>query len=606
MPPIAITFHTSPAPSPSASTLTPTTRSRTILPTYGSTTNLHGLAQQYLSYTTDRKASISASAQHNVGGGAEEKAKAPSRGGGSPVDSSSGSGSGSGSTDTSTQNTNSTIKKTTFRAKWPKPNPYPHPTRISKASTDHSTHSSSPPTMASTSTDRRPSTTYTLTPLTSTIIHRSLPSASSSTLTTPNKRKHQTNSNSHAHVHAHGSTTPSRKAGLNSHSLSSVHLSTAMHRLASHSSTPSHPRIAAGPGHGTSIISTHLHPYSRTYDLANTRSTVPSPRELIRTHRAEEERARAKAEAAATRLANKRRTNRTNGHGHGMTSRRGSAGTARTRSNSPSGMINGRDHLSVGLRGRDQESEDGGTGLGIGLGVGGVPTITTEPASTESSPAAVPLPRAPLKRTRSHGLTPISTGIANTASGSATVGVGSPLKAVMSGDIPLDTAAQSTENISPRETKRSRLADAPFPFPLSSSQRASSHSPPGTHTDPLPSSARMPNTMPMAHAHPQPRQVGRRALGLGNGSAGGGVDMRRVVSSGPVALGGGGGGSRGLGRVGSAAPDLGGLGGSGPTATARERSRREVMLPGRLRDYEMKAGVGGVGLGVGVGAGVGV
>lgn len=261
-------------------------------------------------------------------------------------------------------------------------------------------------------------------------------------------------------------------------------------------------------------------------------------------------------------------------------------------------------------------------------------TVPSQPWNSSTLPFPV---RAGLKRTRSHGLAPISISGAMGGGGGG-MGVGSPLKAVMTGHD--STSAPVSASTVIQNQHNEDIADNAG----EKTRRAASHSPPGSGSgsEPLPREAGVPHTTPLANAKPQPRSKARAvsaigtngsvsassarfpsvpegngaSKGNGNGNGNGnrrasalaalgsnasslianGEEMRRVVSTGGAAssgmgaggtggIGAGAGAAAGRGRYGSAAPDLGsdttGVVGGG---LGRERSRREVILPARLRD----------------------
>lgn len=168
-----------------------------------------------------------------------------------------------------------------------------------------------------------------------------------------------------------------------------------------------------------------------------------------------------------------------------------------------------------------------------------------------------------MKRTRSAGggVGPISAVLANSL-GAGSINVSSPLKAVTGPNTPEEIDPVDTNgntSVEPRRG-RSRLSDESIspPNQIVSGRKANSHSP-TTSTIPLVNGP-APNTLPPLPHKPLPR----------NGSVGP-SDMRRVVSASNIGK-----------KVGHGSP-------LAPEA-ARERSKREVVLPGRLRDYDVKAG----------------
>ena len=276
-----------------------------------------------------------------------------------------------------------------------------------------------------------------------------------------------------------------------------------------------------------------IHPYSRQWDTTNDRSTNPSPKEIAKAQRMELEMVKAREESAAMARA---------------------AAAAKRRK--------GKSRANSKGQGRSESPKDKPPTLD-GEGSANVPTITTEPASNPTSPAlsaVTPVPPAPapippragLKRTRSIGLG-ISTATANSANGQ--MAVGSPLRAV--------TGPESPEQDGAREAKRTRLSDSDGPGRMT--RRASSGSP-------VVAAQALP-TVPAASV--------RRGSATGLTSEA--TAMRRAVSATTLAQA----GSRSMARTGSAGSNSS-LGEA--LAAGRERARREVTLPGRLRDYDMRAG----------------
>ncbi|WWD19862.1 hypothetical protein CI109_104329 [Kwoniella shandongensis] len=304
-----------------------------------------------------------------------------------------------------------------------------------------------------------------------------------------------------------------------------------------------------------------IHPYSRASDLSNTRSSVPSPREVLRSQRIEEEKARLKKESAAlarAAVAAKRKK-------PGPKPRGGSRAPSgkRARSDSPTKVI-------VSPEEKDK-----------------VPTITREPASTESSPAPTFGTRSVgLKRTRSNGVLPISTALAHSITAAGTVGSGSPLKAVMGPSGEEDDLEES--NLGPIR-KRSRLASTSSTIVdresvlgtlPTTTRRANTTSPIGTpSTLPDSDNRQQPKTFPLPPGQLQPKQAGGRASSIAPSSTESlespTTGMRRVLSATGTP-----GGSRHLQRKNSESSE-------GSVARS-ERSRREVTMPNRLKDYEMK------------------
>ncbi|KAK8853434.1 hypothetical protein IAR55_004140 [Kwoniella newhampshirensis] len=302
-----------------------------------------------------------------------------------------------------------------------------------------------------------------------------------------------------------------------------------------------------------------IHPYSRASDLSNTRSSVPSPREILRAQRIEEEKVRLKKENAALAravVAAKRRKPGPKPRGGS----RAPSGTKRGRSDSPTKVTSPEDKEKV-------------------------PTIFMEPASNESSPAPSFGSRSTgLKRTRSNGVLPISTSLAHSITASSTVGGGSPLKAVIGPSGEDDDVDEKT--LGPKR-KRSRLASTSSTIAdrdatlgaQSSTRRANTTSPVGTPPALPEDEDRQPKTFPLQAGQLQPKHVARAASiapSTAESLESPATSMRRVVSATGMP-----GGSKGLTRKNSASSE--------GSAAGRERSRREVTLPNRLKDYETKA-----------------
>jgi hypothetical protein len=277
-----------------------------------------------------------------------------------------------------------------------------------------------------------------------------------------------------------------------------------------------------------------VHPYSRHYDLANTRSTVPSPFEIARAERQEEEKARQKKEnAAAARaaaaLARRRRALRSGGRG---TPRAPSAAAAAAPNNSAP-MIPPIQRAVAAQRAKSAEA--------AAAELHASEAVTASIVEPEDA-GAVSLPHRALKRTRSSGLI-------NVVNGNGTA-VGSPLRTVTthSDEDDEDETAEGDDKLPANGEKpvrkRSRLAESTLsPRP----RRAASASPVGA-------SAALPYT--------SPRKNGTAAAGAPDASPDS-TAMRRVVSAqDPASL-------RRTTRNGSVTPE------------GRERSRREVQLPAR-------------------------
>jgi hypothetical protein len=159
-----------------------------------------------------------------------------------------------------------------------------------------------------------------------------------------------------------------------------------------------------------------------------------------------------------------------------------------------------------------------------------------------------------MKRTRSAGLPAISTSLAN-ALGTANVVASSPLKAVTGPNTPEREPVMTTSSAEsgPVRRGRSRLSggsDESPPNEPGSGRKANSHSP-------------TTSTIPLAAEPPNGNTVHNPLHGK---ALAGATSMRRVVS----------------------ASNIGKKNGNS-TEAARERSKREVILPGRLRDYDVKA-----------------
>ncbi|ORX40465.1 hypothetical protein BD324DRAFT_1625 [Kockovaella imperatae] len=273
---------------------------------------------------------------------------------------------------------------------------------------------------------------------------------------------------------------------------------------------------------------THIiHPYSRRWDTTNDRSPNPSPREVAKAQRLELEKVKVREESAAIARA-----------AAAAKRKRGKAKST-TKNSAPTSKSESPPDKTVAL-------EDG------------VPVITNEPASSKGSPtltaptpsASTIPPRAGLKRTRSIGLG-ISTTAANSANGQ--MAVGSPLRSV--------TGPISPEDES-RDAKRTRLGESESGRIF---RRGSSGS-------------------PVVPTQGLPGPSLRRASA--NGLTSEAIAMRRAVSATTLAqqtVNGG----QSMTRTGS----VGSTSSLGEAlASGRDRARREVTLPGRLRDYEMRAG----------------
>lgn len=182
------------------------------------------------------------------------------------------------------------------------------------------------------------------------------------------------------------------------------------------------------------------------------------------------------------------------------------------------------------------------------------PERSKDKGSDSISKLSPPLSRAPLKRTRSFNA------LSHTGNG---VHAASPLRAVIGANGHRNTDDQPAA----KQPYNRRGSATSFIETLGEreSRRAFTHSPSGTSSMPLPEMARSPKTAPLpAGVLQPPRSRGGSSLSTvldeGTGES---TSMRKVASHGTVR---------------SASVGLeGGL---------RERSRREVTLPNRLKDYE--------------------
>jgi hypothetical protein len=181
------------------------------------------------------------------------------------------------------------------------------------------------------------------------------------------------------------------------------------------------------------------------------------------------------------------------------------------------------------------------------------PTSTVSPTVTFAPPNG-------MKRTRSAGggIGPISAVLANSL-GAGTVNVSSPLKSVTGPNTPEDLEAESAiPEVEPRRGRSRLSGDSNSPPDQRAGRKANSHSPTSSTI------ALVPVSSPITHPSITNKPVSRNASIGGNA-------MRRVVSAS---------------NIGKKATNGSPLAPEG----ARERSRREVILPGRLRDYDVKAG----------------
>lgn len=242
-----------------------------------------------------------------------------------------------------------------------------------------------------------------------------------------------------------------------------------------------------------------------------------------------------------------------NGNGGGG----GKTGKVITRSPSPTGLA----ALGSGAAGLKEMSV--------------LPTIITEPASTEYSPlpSTAPTTRS-LKRTRSSGVVPLATGLANSL-GTGNIGIGSPLKAVI--------GAQDTDEGDAAERGRAKRSRTHEPVNNPSSSSASTVPPP---SNPLDKDSIPPKTFPLApgqlvpsaptHASlTNPTRQSNRFTGISALAAESATGMRRALSASGLTV-----------ERSSRRDSAGSQGSEGGIAG---RSRREVNLPRALRDYEMRA-----------------
>jgi hypothetical protein len=276
--------------------------------------------------------------------------------------------------------------------------------------------------------------------------------------------------------------------------------------------------------------------YSRIMDLGNNRSIVPSPREIAREIKLREEKARAKKEKVGL-----------VGKGFQGKGRRGVGGATTSKGRVATGT--GRIASTTGVRPRTRSTsplkEDINTS---------VPPVTSE--ATVIPPVTGPFKSVGLKRTRSHGLGLGISTIAANAFGTGAMAVGSPLKAVMGPEVDVEVSEEGDN----RMKKRSRSSHSSTEAEKSDhlvvrrvTRRSSSISP-----------QNVVQGLPEESGNSENHKVRRGSGGLAAMGNGGGVGMRRVASAGGIGA-----------RSGSAGLD---------------RVKREVILPGRLRDYDIKAG----------------
>ncbi|WVQ76839.1 hypothetical protein IAR50_006513 [Cryptococcus sp. DSM 104548] len=167
---------------------------------------------------------------------------------------------------------------------------------------------------------------------------------------------------------------------------------------------------------------------------------------------------------------------------------------------------------------------------------------------------ALPAPtakRATLKRTRSYN---------NLVQQGNGVHAASPLRAVIGAN------GYEANDKQPLAKQLRRTSTSHLESPRRDERRAYTHSPSGSAPEPLPESARSPRTVPLPAGVLQPsRTRGSRSTSAALASVvGESTGMRRAISNGlPVS-----------GRSASVGSD-----------GTRERSRREVTLPNRLKDY---------------------
>lgn len=195
----------------------------------------------------------------------------------------------------------------------------------------------------------------------------------------------------------------------------------------------SHQTPAASPTPSVPATGPAVHPYNRLHDLANTRSTIPSPQELLRAERAEEEKARQKKEnAAAARaaaaLARRRKALRS----------RGTRGSSAVATPTPTPMIPPIQRAVAAQRARSAEAA---AAEAHAADAAAFKLATAEPEDGD-------VPRT-LKRTRSSNLPALGNG----------VNVNSPLRAVTSADD--DKHDDDEPAAAPAPRKRSRLAESP-------------------------------------------------------------------------------------------------------------------------------------------------
>lgn len=290
---------------------------------------------------------------------------------------------------------------------------------------------------------------------------------------------------------------------------------------------------------------TPANPYSRVTDLANTRSTVPSPQELARAERAEEEKARQKKEnAAAARaaaaLARRRKA---------LRSGRGSRMPSASASVTPATMIPPIQRAVARERARSAEAAAATRHQAEEVALDTV----------ELEDGMLPVSRS-LKRTRSSGLGNVTPG------GAAAVSIASPLRTVSTAEDDKEAAAAAAapklspgseagtngDDTAPR--KRSRLAES-LPVRAPSTRRGASTSPVGSTTS-LPDTTTRKADASLSPVEPT--------------SAG----MRRVVSANDRTA------MRAT-RGGSAAPRNASVG----PESVRERSRRDTQPPSHMRDF---------------------
>ncbi|GMK56850.1 hypothetical protein CspeluHIS016_0306900 [Cutaneotrichosporon spelunceum] len=281
----------------------------------------------------------------------------------------------------------------------------------------------------------------------------------------------------------------------------------------SHQHTPAASPAPTGP--------VNPNPYSPAIDLANNRSSVPSPQELARAERAEEEKARQKKENAAAARAAAALMRRRKALRSGRNSRTPSASVT------PATMIPPIQRAVGRERARSAEAAAAAARLAED---GSLVTVELEDGISG-------LTSRSLKRTRSSGPRTLTPG------GAASVSINSPLRTVTAADEHTSAAEEEV----PR--KRSRLVDTP---------RRGNSSPTGSEASLHDSGVRK---SPRVSASLSPVEPTSAA-------------MRRVVSATERS-------STRTTRGNSGAPRNASV---GPEST-RERSRRDTQPPSHMRDF---------------------